>query len=109
MGSKFLLQGFFLIRDYNNKVGMLAASIVNAILAALASFRIDVVLLLIESIAVGMTLSVAYALRWIGQQIRAMFDAVGDAFKAFRDIIDTVEFIGDVILAALAWRRFLEL
>jgi hypothetical protein len=106
---KFLAQIALLFRDWNDKVQMLAAGIVNTVLALLAYFRIDVLVLFIESVIVGMSLSAASAMRVIGQKIRIAIDAVDEAFSVLRDWIDITEFVGDVVLAALSWARFFQL
>jgi hypothetical protein len=109
MIAKFSLQGVLLGRDWNDKMGVLASGTVNTILAILVYFKIDVLFLFIESVAIGMSLSAASALRVIGQKIGSMMSTIGTAFSILRDWIDITEFVGDMTLAALSWMRFFQL
>jgi len=107
--AKFSAQSLLLYIDWNDKVKMLAQGIVNTILAILVYFKIDVLLLFIESVAIGMSMSVVSALRAIAQKIGSMMGTISTAFSFLRDWVDIVEFAGDAILAAMSWVRFFQL
>jgi membrane-associated HD superfamily phosphohydrolase len=109
MAAKFSVQTVLWLGDINNKAQMLASCIVNLLLALLATFRIDVILMFIANIGIAMTLPAWNALNFVGYLIKGFCDTVASAIQSIPSWVTIAEVIGDVIYFELSGWRFFQL